>query len=73
MARVFTTSFSYNGHSFAAVISQIGGVLNIYVPDESLHGILPQGRASFNPEQELMTDQRRLSPAERLVFYQHSF
>lgn len=67
MARAFTTSFSYNGHSYTAVISQLDGSVNIYVPDESLHGVLPAGKASFHSDKGLPIDQPRLNPVQHLL------
>lgn len=67
MARVFTTSFSYNEKIYTAVISQIDGSLSIYVPDESLHTILPKGKVTFNPEIGLKIDRPRLSREQHLV------
>ncbi|HVF97721.1 MAG TPA: hypothetical protein VM871_10380 [Flavisolibacter sp.] len=67
MARVSTTSFSYKGKLYTAVVSQVDGAVNIYVPDEDLHGILPNGKASFHPAQGLKIDRPRLSPAQHLL------
>ena len=67
MARAFTTLFSYNGKSYMAVISQLDGSVNIYVPDESLHGILPAGKATFHSDKGLPIDQPRLSPVQHLL------
>jgi hypothetical protein len=56
MARVFTTSFYFNGKSYTAVVSQLDGKMNIYVPDENLHSIIPNGKATFHPDQGMKID-----------------
>ena len=67
MARAFTTNFSYNGNTYTAVISQVNGSITIYIPDETLHSLLPEGRISFNPQQGIKIDAPELSPAQELV------
>jgi hypothetical protein len=67
MARAFTTTFFYNGKIYTAVISQINGSLTIYIPDETLHSLLPDGRISFNPQQGIKIDTPQLSPAQDLL------
>ncbi len=67
MARVFTTTFPYQGKSYTAVISQIDGSLTIYIPDESLHSILPGGRVSFHSHQGIKIDTPQLSPVQDLI------
>lgn len=67
MARVLTTSFLYNGKSYAAVISHLDGAVSIYVPDESLHGILPNGKAIYNSKEGLKIDTPKLTPQQCLL------
>jgi hypothetical protein len=67
MARTFTTSFYYNGNIYTAVISQLDGALNIYIPDESLHNILPGGKASYKLAEGLKIDRPHLSPAQHVL------
>lgn len=67
MARTFTTDFFYNNNTYTAVITQSAESINIYVPDESLHEILPAGRATYNPQEGLPIDSFRLSKAQHLV------
>ncbi len=67
MARVFTTTFHYQEKSYTAVISQIGGSLTIYIPEETLHSILPAGRVSFNLKDGIHIDTPQLSPAQDLI------
>ena len=61
-ARAFTTFFSFNGRVYTAVITQFDGTTHIYLPDESLHTILPEGRATYRKGQQLKTDGSRYSP-----------
>lgn len=56
MARVYTTTFLYNGESFLAVISQKQGLVSVYLPDEALHTIVPNGRLVFDPQTGVPTD-----------------
>jgi len=67
MARAFTSTFTYEGKNYTAVITQIYGSVSIYVPDERLHHILPQGKFTFNPAQGVKIDTPKLSPAQNLV------
>jgi hypothetical protein len=67
MARTFSTLFSYNGQTYTAVISNFDGTVNIYVPDETLHHILPRGKASCNLSQAFKIDAAKLSPAQHLI------
>ena len=67
MARTFTTLFSYFGKTYTAVISQLNGTVKIYIPDESLHDILPEGRATYQPAEGLKIDRPNLSPAQHLL------
>ena len=67
MARAFTSSFAYENKSYTAVITQIDGSVGIYVPDESLHHILPKGKFTFDPAQGFKIDTPRLSPAQQLI------
>jgi hypothetical protein len=67
MARVFTTTFINNGKTYTAVISQIDGSISIYVPDESLHSILPKGRISIDAQKGLKIDTPEITPAQNLV------
>ena len=67
MARIFTTFFSYKDNLYTAVITRNDGIVTIYVPDESLHSILPAGKATFNSQEGLKIDTHRLSPAQHLI------
>lgn len=67
MARAFTTSFLFKGELFTAVISQVNNTINIYVPDKSLHEILPCGKATYHPEQGLVIDTQKTSISQHLI------
>lgn len=67
MARVFTTTFLYTGKTYTAVISQIDGSVSIFLPDESLHSILPQGRITLDAQKGLKINTPKLTPAQNLV------
>lgn len=67
MAQALTSTFTYEDKNYTAVITQIDGSISIYVPDSSLHRILPGGKFTFNPEQGIKVDTPRLSPAQNLV------
>ncbi len=71
MARIFTTRFTYQRKIYIAVISQAGDYVKVYVPDESLHHILPDGKITFNftsgPLNEI-TDSRPLQEILDCIF-----
>ena len=67
MARVFTINFPYKDNTYTAVITQLDGSINIYIPDEKLHTLLPQGRISFDPAQGIPIDAPQLKPAQDLI------
>lgn len=67
MARTFTTFFPYHGSTYTAVISHQDDAVNIYLPDESLHAILPNGKATYHLQQGLQIDVPKLSAAQHLV------
>ena len=67
MARTFSTLFSYNGKAYTAVISQHDGTVNIYIPDESLHHILPGGKASYKTAEGPEIDKLHVSAAQKII------
>lgn len=56
MARIFSTSFNYKNQSYTALVT-IGSTsdspISVYVPDTSLHSILPDGKLTLDSEQKL--------------------
>lgn len=67
MFRSYTINFTYNNHSYMAVVTHAQGAVSVYVPDESLYGIIPGGRFSFNAEQGLNIDTTSLTPLQTLL------
>lgn len=67
MARAFTTQFRHHNKAYTAVVTQTDSSVSFYVPDESLHHVMPQGRFSYNPQQGLPVDTTSLSPLQNLV------
>lgn len=48
MSRIFTTFFIYHKKEYTAVITQVKDSVSIYIPDESLHDIIPNGKINFD-------------------------
>ena len=71
MARVFSTSFTHQGQSYPVVVSitEANGItaVNIYLPDTSLHEILPGGKFSFNAKDGLLLNYPKFTPAQDLL------
>lgn len=67
MARAFTTEFTYHNKTYTAVISQVDGHISVYVPDDSLHDILPKGKASVNPVQGIKVNTPHLTAEQDLL------
>lgn len=67
MAIAYTTVFSHNGKKYRAFISKIEGLVNIHVPDQELHSVLPHGRFSFNPDKGFEINTPSLTEAQHLV------
>ena len=67
MARVFTTSFQYNGLNYTAIVSQVGTSVSIMVPHTELHELLPNGRISYNPSEEDAANHFTEAHTQRLV------
>ena len=67
MARVYTTAFTYEGKNYMAVIGQITDLVSIYLPDESLHYLLPQGKFTYNPAEGVKIDAYTGIQSKKLV------
>ena len=67
MARAFITQFHHHNGVYTAVIMQFNNAVRFYVPDESLHHIIPDGRFSYNLEQGLQIDSPALNPLRNLI------
>lgn len=67
MARTFTTTFAFNGKKYTAVVTQLDGIMKIYIPDESLHKIIPDGKASIKSKEEILIGHSPTTPAQHLL------
>lgn len=69
MPRCFTVTFNYNHNTYTAVVSQLQDSVCLYLPDESLHYLLPHGRFSFGLERpfDVQVGQRSLAKNLLLV------
>jgi hypothetical protein len=67
MSRVFTTLFKYKRKLYMAVISHIGTSVHIYVPDENLHSIIPNGKFTYDVQEGPRMDTLRFTQTRRLV------
>lgn len=67
MARAFTTFFTYYGTAYTAVVTELQDMIHIFVPDDSLHEVLPNGRAFFDRKKGFKIDVLRLSLEQHLV------
>lgn len=67
MSRSYTVTFTFNNNSYMAVIAQVQNAVSVYIPDESLHHIVPEGRFSFDAEQGLNIDPMGLTPLQNLM------
>lgn len=50
-----------------AVVAPIESIISVYIPDESLHHIVPHGRFSFDNEESLAIDTAGLTPLQNLI------
>ena len=50
MAQPLVITFPFNGNTYTAEIKQQDGSLFIFVPDQGLHHILPEGKVNFTLE-----------------------
>ena len=66
MGRAFSTSIIFNDIIYMAVITQVGGLVSVYLPDERLHHLVPNGRFTYNPEQRIKIDAAGMSPLQNL-------
>jgi hypothetical protein len=52
---------------YMAVVSHVQSAVSVYIPDESLHHIVPQGRFSYDIQEGLPIDTRGISPLQNLM------
>lgn len=67
MPRSFTINFVHNKKEYTAVIAQLQDSVCVYLPDESLHDILPNGRFSYDLGQGLNINPTARTPTEKLM------
>jgi hypothetical protein len=71
MVRLFTIPFTYQEQTYSAIVSITGvdgsTTVNIVLPDESLHHILPEGKFSFNAQEGMLLNYPRFSAAQDLL------
>lgn len=67
MARTFTVLFHHDHREYTAIVSQLRDSVCIYIPDQSLHHILPQGRFSYETQKGPNLDSRSRSPVQALM------
>jgi hypothetical protein len=56
MGRVYTIDFTFQKKSYTAVVTKLGESLSVYVPDESLHNLIPNGKASIKNAKNFIID-----------------
>lgn len=67
MARIYSTSFSYKNKSYTALVtvsSNPESPISIYIPDTSLHYLLPAGKLILDGIRKGLTDERPSSKKE---------
>ena len=47
MAQSSVITFPYSGSMYNAEVKRVDGSIYIFVPDQRLHHILPEGKATF--------------------------
>jgi hypothetical protein len=67
MARTFTIQFDFENDVYTAVISQVKDSVCIYIPDQSLHYILPDGRFTYSLSQNMDIMVEPITPIQKLV------
>ena len=67
MARSFTLNFTFDHQSYMAVASVLQDSVCVYIPDEGLHHLLPQGRFSYDAQQGLNIDATARTPIQKLM------
>lgn len=68
MARSYTVSFTHKNKPFIAVVAaELQHAIGVYIPDESLHHILPHGRFTYDAEQGLDINKNGLTPQQSVM------
>lgn len=67
MPRCFTITFTHNNKAYTAVVAWLQHSVSVYIPDQSLHHIIPDGRFSYDAQQDLNIDSREPGPMKNLM------
>lgn len=67
MARSFTITFTHNKKEYIAVVAQVQNSVSVFLPDESLHDTIPNGRFSYDAGQGLNIDTAARTATEKLM------
>lgn len=57
MARIFSTSFNYKNRSYTALVtvaSDPESPISVYVPDTSLHSLIPAGKVTLDGAKKVL-------------------
>ena len=67
MARSFTINFTHQHKPYMAVVSLLQNSVCVYIPDQSLHHIVPQGRFSYDLQHGLPLEPTGISPLQNVM------
>lgn len=67
MVQPSVITFPYNGNTYTAEVNRVDGTLSIVVPDQSLHHILPEGKATVPLKQGIPLNDQALTPEQDLL------
>lgn len=67
MAQPFVVTFSYDGNTYTAEVNQVDGSLFIFLPDQRLYHILPNGKATLHLEKGMEVYDEEPNPRQDLL------
>jgi hypothetical protein len=67
MASPSIITFPYNGSTYTAEVKGGDGSLYFFVPDQTLHHILPEGKTTFKLKQGFELRDGQLTPQQDLI------
>lgn len=67
MAQPFVVTFSYDGNTYTAEVNQVDGSLSIFLPDQRLHHILPDGKVTLHLEKGMEVYDEEPTPRQDLL------
>ena len=67
MAHPSVITFPYNGSIYTAEVQQMDSSLSIFVPDQRLHDLLPEGRATISLKQGIQLNDQQITPQQDLI------